>query len=89
MHQNHQKIIEKGVIENWGVEQIIGELCDGEIQQREQQNFRLRPDERGGAKFGHDIGRLFFADLRSSRLGAEWMLGSLSPLCRFSCANSI
>ncbi len=37
MHQNHQKIIEKGVIENWGVEQIIGELCDGEIQQREQQ----------------------------------------------------
>ncbi len=37
MHQNHQRIIEKAAVENWGVDQIISELCDGEIQQREQQ----------------------------------------------------
>jgi len=37
MYQNHRKIIDKGAIENWGIDQIISELCDGEIQQREQQ----------------------------------------------------
>jgi len=37
MSQHHRQFIEKGAIENWSVEQVLSELCEGEIQQREQQ----------------------------------------------------